>query len=296
MRTLQLLTAASVVALLAGTPALAADQTMIDDNGNAVKVESNDTQMTKDMKAGWADTKAAVKKTADKADNAMSNKTDSARTDSAMNDKDEKYNVRIMGDAKVKTAAPVTIDKRMTAEGIIGKPVYNQQNDKVATVEDVILDSKGAAKLIVVKDGDFMGLGGKLAAFDYDAVVDRTKDGDVVMPITEKTIDKVAEFSYDPSDKKDIRVIPENGYSVKKILDGNLVDEAGKKLAAIDNVSLRDGRANLVIAAYDQTLGMGGDKVALNFDATRLVRDKDDVNLKLNADQADQFKSFEKTK
>lgn len=296
MRTLQLLTAASVVALLAGTPALAADQTMIDDNGNAVKVESNDTQMTKDMKAGWADTKAAVKKTADKADNAMSNKTDSARTDSAMNDKDEKYNVRIMGDAKAKTAAPVTIDKRMTAEGIIGKPVYNQQNDKVATVEDVILDSKGAAKLIVVKDGDFMGLGGKLAAFDYDAVVDRTKDGDVVMPITEKTIDKVAEFSYDPSDKKDIRVIPENGYSVKKILDGNLVDEAGKKLAAIDNVSLRDGRANLVIAAYDQTLGMGGDKVALNFDATRLVRDKDDVNLKLNADQADQFKSFEKTK
>ena len=178
---------------------------------------------------------------------------------------------------------------------VIGKPVYNQQNDKVAVVEDIILDKDGAAKLVVVKDGDFMGLGGKLAAFDYDAIIDRTKEGDVVMPITEKTIDKVAEFSYEPTNKENVRLIPDNGYSAKKILDGNLVDENGKKLAAIDNLSMQGGRAKLVIAAYDQVLGMGGDKVALNFDATRLVRDKDNVDLKLNQSQAAEFKNFEKT-
>jgi sporulation protein YlmC with PRC-barrel domain len=190
--------------------------------------------------------------------------------------------------------AAISIDKRMTAEGMIGKPVYNQQNERVATVEDVILDSEGHANMIVVKDSSFMGLGGKLAAFDYDSVIDRKKDGDLVMPITQKTIDNVAEFSYQPSDKPTIKAIPEHGYSVKKILSGDLVDPSGKKIAAIDNVTLRDGRANLVIAAYNQILGLGGDKVALNFDATELVRDSDDdnVDLKLSDAQARKLETF----
>ena len=81
-------------------------------------------------------------------------------------------------------------------------------------------------------------------------------------------------------------------YSVKKILQGSLIDANGKKIASIDNVTLRDGRANLVIAAYNQILGMGGDKVALDFDATQLVHDKDDVNLKLSEAQARKFETF----
>ncbi|MEZ0223966.1 MAG: PRC-barrel domain-containing protein [Alphaproteobacteria bacterium] len=188
--------------------------------------------------------------------------------------------------------AAISVDKRMTAEGMIGKPVYNQQNERVATVEDVILDSEGHANMIVVKDSSFMGLGGKLAAFDYDSVIDRKKDGDLVMPITQKTIDNVAEFSYEPSDKPTIKAIPDHGYSVKKILSGDLVDPSGKKVAAIDNVTLRDGRANLVIAAYNQILGLGGDKVAIDFDATELVQDKDNLNLKLSDAQARKFETF----
>ena len=275
------MTAVSLVALLGAAPAFAATTTTYDKDGSVV-TSSHDTSLKQDMKEDWQKTKAAVARTADKAD---------AKMDAAG---DKLKAMMVSDDAKTKNA-PITLDKRMTAEGIIGKPVYNQQNDKVAVVEDIILDKDGAAKLVVVKDGDFMGLGGKLAAFDYDAIIDRTKEGDVVMPITEKTIDKVAEFSYEPTTKENVRLIPDNGYSAKKILDGNLVDENGKKLAAIDNLSMRDGRAKLVIAAYDQVLGMGGDKVALNFDATRLVRDKDNVDLKLNQSQAAEFKNFEKT-
>ncbi len=275
------ITAVSLVALLGAAPAFAATTTTYDKDGSVV-TSSHDTSLKQDMKEDWQKTKAAVARTADKAD---------AKMDAAG---DKLKAMMVSDDAKTKNA-PITLDKRMTAEGIIGKPVYNQQNDKVAVVEDIILDKDGAAKLVVVKDGDFMGLGGKLAAFDYDAIIDRTKEGDVVMPITEKTIDKVAEFSYEPTTKENVRLIPDNGYSAKKILDGNLVDENGKKLAAIDNLSMRDGRAKLVIAAYDQVLGMGGDKVALNFDATRLVRDKDNVDLKLNQSQAAEFKNFEKT-
>jgi hypothetical protein len=87
-------------------------------------------------------------------------------------------------------------------------------------------------------------------------------------------------------------VLPENGFSMKKLMDGNLVDPQGKKLASIDNVSLRDGRANLVIASYNSFLGMGGDKIALNFKPQDLVKDKDNVDLKLTADEAQQLTSF----
>ena len=48
--------------------------------------------------------------------------------------------------------------------------------------------------MIIVKDGSFLERGGKLAAFSYNSVIDRKSDGDVVMPITQKTIDNVAEF------------------------------------------------------------------------------------------------------
>lgn len=185
-----------------------------------------------------------------------------------------------------------------TAEAIIGKTVYNQANERIATVKDVILDKDGTAQLVVLKDGDFAGLGGKLVAFDYGMIIDQNKD-QVLMPINEKTIEKVAEFSYDLDDKneRNVRVIPANGYSVANLLDGNLLGANDKKLASIDNISFKGNKADLVFATHSQILNMGGDKVAINFDSTNLTQDKDhkDVNLKLTPAQTRQFENFKKS-
>ncbi len=263
-----LLIAVSMAALLAAAPALAQSYS---DNSN--------TTMSGKMSREWNSGKQA-------ASNTMSN------TRTTMSSHDVVKAALLPKEAGA-AAAPVSIDKRMTAAGMIGKPVYNQKNERVATVADVILDSSGRANMIVVKDSSFLGLGGKLAAFDYDSVIDRKKDGDVVMPITQKTIENVAEFSYKPSDKPTTRVLPSNGFSLKKIMDGSLLDPSGKKLAAIDNVTLRNGRANLIIASYNRFLGMGGDKVALDFNASELIKDRrNNVDLKLNGDQARTFETF----
>lgn len=187
---------------------------------------------------------------------------------------------------------PPSIDQRMTAQGIIGKPVYNQQNERVATVEDIILDSQGIAKMVIVKENNFPGLAGKLAAFDYEAIVDRKPKGDIIMPITAATIDNAAEFSYQSSDKPNVKVIPEDGYSAKKILEGNLIDPSGKKLASIENVALSDGKATMLIVAYGQIMNMGGDRAALDFDTAQPVRDKDHINLKLSSIQTKKFEDF----
>lgn len=285
MKTYNLIGAVSAIALLFAAPAMAETAKEMNkeygqnesygsrakDNGSVVDRQQNNTEAKEDFSKATKDASASMRETADEIKAAF-----------------------IDEDVKVK-ASNVTFNKRTTADGIIGKPVVNQSNDRIATVEDVILDANGDAKLVVVKDGDFAGMGGKLAAFDYDSIISRKADGDVVMPITEQTLDKVAEFSYDKTDKENVRMIPANGYSVKGLLDGNIVDPAGKKLASIDNLSLKGGKADLIIAGYGKVLAMGGDKVAVDFDSGRLVRDGDNVNLKLSQNQTAKFNSFKET-
>lgn len=278
MKKSNLMMAASIVALMAAAPAMAQSYTSTDTSSPAV---STTQKATTKVKSSWNHSKEAVS-------NTMTN------TKTAMSSHDV-VKAALLPENPGAAASPISIDKRMTAAGMIGKPVYNQKNERVATVEDVIVDAQGQANMIVVKDSSFLGLGGKLAAFNYDSVIDRKKDGDVVMPITQKTIDNVAEFSYKPSDKPTTKVLPENGVSLKKLMDGNLIDPNGKKVAAIDNITLRNGKVNLIIASYNRFLGMGGDKVALDFQPGELVRDRhNNVDLKLTGDQVRDFQTFRK--
>lgn len=275
MKKTALMAAVAAIALMTAQPVMADDSTHNSrevgtptENPNAKPVH-----LEKELKAGWKDTKQTAAEAVDSFKANFLSGPASA--------KHEKYE------------SPITIRSNMTAEAMLGKPVVNQAGDRVATMEDIILDKDGAAKLVVVKDGDFMGLGGKLAAFDYADVIKLNKDGDVVMPITEKTIDRVSEFSYKTADAGEkVRVIPANGYSVKKLLDGEITDQNGSKLATIDNVTFVNGNASMIIGSYNQVLNMGGDKVALDFDAGQMVKDGGDIDVKLSAAQSKEFRNF----
>jgi uncharacterized protein YrrD len=291
MKTVKMLTAASVVALMAAAPALADQAVQADTrtgasytapNANNPDTPDMPTVTKKDIKNGWNKTKNAVTNTADKAGDAIS---DTAR----------KIKAAVLNNDPTVKAAPVVIDASMTASGMIGKPVYDEQHKKIATVEDVILDNSGKASMIVVKDGGFAGIGGKLAAFDYGAVVSRGDKGDIIAPLTKKSLDAITPFTYDATAASGkTQTLPAGGYSVAKLMNGEVLDAAGEKLANIDNLSFRNGRADLVIASYGQVLSMGGDKVAINFDTAQLVRTNDDVSMKLSTAQTRQFHAVEK--
>jgi sporulation protein YlmC with PRC-barrel domain len=276
----KLLIAASALALIAAAPAIAAD--------NKVEVKTETTtnpSMKEDVKRAWEDTKDAASNAADKTSEAASNAYD---------------NIKATFIDEDKTASDtVTIDSRKTAQGMIGQPVRNTAGEKIATVKDIILDSNGKATLVVLADGGFMGIGTKLAAFDYDLVSQRQKDGDVIMPISEETLDKVAPFSYDAKDaEKDAktRIIPQNGISVAELLEGQVLNQKKENVAEIDNISLSNGEASQVIIAFDQTLGLGGKKAAVGYDNIQVVREKNDkVNIQLSDKQAANFENFKKT-
>jgi sporulation protein YlmC with PRC-barrel domain len=69
------------------------------------------------------------------------------------------------------------------ASKVIGAAVYDANNDKIGTVQDLILNGDGKVALAVVDVGSFLGMGGKDVAVDLNDIkasndrltLDRTK-------------------------------------------------------------------------------------------------------------------------
>lgn len=201
----------------------------------------------------------------------------------------------LIGKEKTDKNVAFIIESRKTANGIIGHSVYNEKHESVAKVTDIIVDKDGKAMMVVVADGAFIGVG-KKAAFDYSVITRVEKDGDVIMPLTEEIIDNAASFSYDKADGGEkVRVIPNNGYSVAKLLNGNLLNQKNEPVADIENISFKDGKANRIIFGFDKTLGLGGEKAALSYSDAVVIRDGEKLNFRLSTEKTAQFEAYKKT-
>lgn len=206
----------------------------------------------------------------------------------------EEIKAIVIGKEKSDKNLPVVINSRYTASGIIGHDVYNEKQESVSKVTDMIVDKDGKAIMVIVSDGMF-GIG-KKAAFDYNAITRVDEDGDVIMPITQEIIDNAASFSYDIAEGGDqVRVIPDNGYSVVSLMDGNIVNQNNKPVADIENITFKNGVAHQIIVGFDKTLGIGGEKAVLSYTDVKLVRDDTALNFQLSADKSAQFEDFKKT-
>ena len=248
------LATASIIALMSVSPAFA---------GTANTDDSVAKEAAEQVKEGWDKTKKAVKDTAEDASEA---------TKAAYRD----FKAFIFSDDGDKLGVEqIKVNPQTTATGIIGEPVYNFNDERVGVVEDIILDQDGKAVMVIIGDGDFFGLG-KLAAFDYDSMVEMSADGDIVMPLTEETIDRAAEFSFDRNDTgENVRMMPNNAYSVEKLLDAELVSANGETLGEVDDISFKAGRASQLIVGFNKILGLGGEEISLAYDDAKLVREGD---------------------
>ncbi|WP_373084757.1 PRC-barrel domain-containing protein [Sneathiella sp.] len=291
----KLLAAVSIVALISASPTFAgatdknAESALQTEKAFLVSAnttnESNDTMDSakKDVKEGWDKTKKAVSEAADDAADA----TKEAYRDFkafAFGENDDELSVK-----------QVRINSRETAEGIIGEPVYNNE-ERVGVVKDIIVDQTGKPVMIVVGDGDFFGLG-KLAAFDYANMVNMNAEGDIIMPLTEESIERASEFSYDRKDKgENVRMVPENGYSVAKLLDANLINEKGDKMGEVEDISFKDDTADHLIVGYDKVLGFGGEDVAMPYDSVKIIPKDGDYDVQLSANRAAMIMNYKDAK
>lgn len=209
-------------------------------------------------------------------------------------EKYEELKTFIFGNEKDKleiTMMNVEVDHR--AENIVGKPVYNLE-ERVGTVHDIILDGNGNAVMAVIADGELFGLG-KLVAFDYERLVENQLDDKFLVSISEDTIDQVAEFSYIKKDAgNNVRVIPQNGYSIKNLLNGELTNNNGDAIAEIDDVYLEDGKASHLIVDFEDVYF--DETVAVEYEIAEIVTHEDDYNFQLLSPREVQLENFRQTR
>jgi len=84
-----------------------------------------------------------------------------------------------------------------SADHLMGKNVYGKDNEKVGEVEDVILDSNGQAKQLVISSGGFLGIGEKQIAVDYnEAKWDQQQDRIQLSNMSRDQVKDMPEFQY----------------------------------------------------------------------------------------------------
>lgn len=213
----------------------------------------------------------------------------------AMRDTADDIHAFFVGDkSDSNRAETVVIARNITADGMIGETILNPQGKSIAKVHDIVLDKDGNAAKVIVSDGGMLGIGNKLAAFDFNRVISQRKDGKVVMSLSQAQIDRAAEYSYDRKDYMAANVMPEGSISVNELLDGDVFDARGNKVADIENLSIVNGSADRLIISFDKTLGMGGKVAALDYDSLSVVKDGSDINVHLNEDQSRNLSGFKK--
>ena len=56
----------------------------------------------------------------------------------------------------------MTIDRNMRSSKLIGMTVYNDRNEKIGVIDDVMLPAAGGEVMVVLSVGGFLGIGEKL--------------------------------------------------------------------------------------------------------------------------------------
>jgi sporulation protein YlmC with PRC-barrel domain len=90
-----------------------------------------------------------------------------------------------------------TVEQGYRTSKLKGTNVVNDQNEKIGTLDDVIIGRDGNALFAVLQVGGFLGLGGRLVAVPYQNL-DVSDDGRrIVLPgATKEALKNLPEFKY----------------------------------------------------------------------------------------------------
>jgi len=62
----------------------------------------------------------------------------------------------------------VTADGKLRAGKMVGATVYNDQNQSIGSIDDILCDPSGKTATVIISVGGFLGLGAKLVSVPYD--------------------------------------------------------------------------------------------------------------------------------
>ncbi len=96
------------------------------------------------------------------------------------------------------TATPkyFTADHQVRVSKVVGASVYNDQDQSVGSIDDVLMsDSDHKADTVVVSVGGFLGMGSKLVSVPFDQL--KIENDKIVMPgATKASLEGMPEYHY----------------------------------------------------------------------------------------------------
>jgi sporulation protein YlmC with PRC-barrel domain len=92
--------------------------------------------------------------------------------------------------------ASVRMENGYRASKLIGAPVVNGQNQRIGTIDDIILNRQNRATLAVVSVGGFLGVGAKLVAVPFDRFRDDGRGNLVLADASRQTLGAMPSFTY----------------------------------------------------------------------------------------------------
>jgi sporulation protein YlmC with PRC-barrel domain len=89
-----------------------------------------------------------------------------------------------------------TADHQVRASKVVGASVYNDQNQSIGSVDDVLMsDSDHKAGTAVISVGGFLGMGSKLVSVPFDQL--KIENDKVVMPgATKASLEGMPDYHY----------------------------------------------------------------------------------------------------
>jgi sporulation protein YlmC with PRC-barrel domain len=89
----------------------------------------------------------------------------------------------------------------LTISNYYDQDVYDNQNNKIGDVNDILLDKEGRVSAVIVGVGGFLGMGEKDVAVPFNALKVAEKDGDhyLVMNTSKEALEKAPGYTYDRS-------------------------------------------------------------------------------------------------
>src|SRR5262245_1915491 len=87
----------------------------------------------------------------------------------------------------------------LTISNVYDQDVYDDQNNKIGDVKDILLDKDGRVSAVIVGVGGLLGVGEKDVAVPFNALKFAEKDGDryLVMKTTKEALEKAPGYNYD---------------------------------------------------------------------------------------------------
>jgi sporulation protein YlmC with PRC-barrel domain len=103
-----------------------------------------------------------------------------------------------MGSTASTTSTPkyFTADHQVRISKVVGASVYNDQNQSVGSVDDLLMsDNDHKAATVVISVGGFLGMGAKLVSVPFDQL--KIENDKIVMPgATKASLEGMPEYHY----------------------------------------------------------------------------------------------------